>query len=334
MIIFHDAKSGRGGGQVVLEDLLARLVTRHAVGLVMPLAGRTAIAVPDGVVHWLSAAALVDGPPPGPLVLVANANASLPHVWWAARELRRKGMTVRTAAIVHNYPSDPVKGAATVGLLRRMDVAIVVEPGLCSLRADSLVPAWLAVPPRSRVADHPTGIGATGRVKSYGRPDPSKGLHLLADIFAALSADGVQCEVALGQPLDGQVRYERQLRTALHPWLVDGRRTADWVDPGDIFVVPSVSGEAACLSAQEAMSGGAVVVASRLGLMPYLSPSSTGVRTFPVGDAARATAEIRQVLAASADEFSRACLDNIAAVTARGDRWQAQTVQTLEALAG
>jgi len=334
MIIFFDPKSGRGGGQVVLEDLLGRLVPRGPVGLVMPAAGREAITVPEGVQHWLTPSALVDGPPPGPMVLVSNANASLPQVWRAARALRARGMAVRTAAIVHNYPSDRLKGTATLALLRAMEVAIVVEPGLCSLRADSVVPAWLSVTPRTTVADHRDGITATRVVKSYARPDPTKGMHLLPEVFGQLTADGLRCEVALGQALDGQVSYEQMLRDVLRPWLVDGRRTPDWIDPGDVFVVPSVSGEAACLAAQEAMSGGAFVVASRLGLMPYLSPGNTGVRTFPVGDTGRAVAEIRDALALSPADWSAACLDNVATITSRAGRWQEQTVALLEGLAG
>src|SRR5699024_8639070 len=148
-------------------------------------------------------------------------------------------------------------------------------------------------------------------------------------VFSDLTAAGVHCEVALGEPLDGQVRYEQRLRRQLAPWLVDGRRTPDWIDPGDVFVVPSVAGEAACLAAQEAMSGGAFVVASRLGLMPYLSPENQGVRTFPVGDPAAASRHIRDALGLPADTFSAACRHNVGTITERAGRWQQEVVELL-----
>jgi glycosyltransferase involved in cell wall biosynthesis len=329
LIVIFDPKTARGGGQVVLEDLLARLVPLTPTGLVMPDVGRAACAIPDDVQCWSSATGFVASPPPGPLVLVCNANAALGSVWRAATVLRRQGMDVRTVAIVHNYPSTPAKRAASLALLPRLDTAIVVEPGLAQLRKDSVIPPWLSVPPRSAPDDHAGGVRRTGVVKSYARPDSSKGLHLLPEVFGALADAGVRCEVALGDALDGQARYEEQLRRDLAPWLVDGKRTAAWVDPGDIFVVPSVSGEAACLSAQEAMSGGAYVVASRLGLMPYLSPEALGVSTFPVGDPAAATAAIRDVLARSDADFSAACQHNVATIAQRAGRWQDETVRLL-----
>src|SRR5699024_9658534 len=171
MIIFFDPKTGRGGGQVVLEDLVARLVPHVPVGLVMPHEGRNSVSISDDVICWPHVQAFADSPPPGPLVLVANANASLLDVWRAARTLTTAGMDVRTVAIVHNYPSHRAKHAATVTLLSRMDTAVVVEPGLCRLRSDSVVPAWLSVTPRSRPEDHTGGITRTGVVKSYARPD-------------------------------------------------------------------------------------------------------------------------------------------------------------------
>jgi hypothetical protein len=332
MMVFFDPKLGRGGGQVVLEDLLTRLVALGPVGLVMPDAGRAAISLPEDVMCWSTPTGFVEGPPPGPLVLVANANASLFDVWRSALMLTRRGMDVRTAAIIHNYPSHPAKQLATVNLLQRMDLAIAVEPGLCRLRPDSVVPAWLSVTPRSRVGDHAAGIQATGVVKSYARPDPSKGMHLLAELFPRLTAAGITCQVALGDALDGQVDYERRLRRQLAPWLVDGKRNAAWIDPGDVFVVPSVAGEAACLAAQEAMSTGAFVVASRVGLMPYLSPESTGVRTFPIANVDWALREITGVLALDSGRFSAECLANVAAIESRSGRWQEETLELLSRL--
>lgn len=329
MIVLFDPKTGRGGGQVVLEDLLARLSADTSTGLVMPISGQEAIEFSDEVQTWSSAGAFLASPPPGPLTLVCNANSALGQVWRVATALRREQMDVRTVAIVHNYPATPIKHAATVSLLHAMDSAIVVEPGLLRLRGDSVVPPWLSVEPRTQLEDHPDTIESTGVIKSYARPDSSKGMHLLPEIFAALTELGVRCEVALGDALDHQVRYERTLRRRLAPWLLDGRRGPDWVAPGDIFLVPSVSGEAACLAAQEAMSGGAYVVASRLGLMPYLSPEGLGVRTFPPGSPDGARAALRAVLDLSAADFSVACLHNVSTVAGRAGRWQAEVCRLL-----
>lgn len=329
MIVLFDPKTGRGGGQVVLEDLLERLVAHTATGLVMPSAGRDAITVSDEVQTWSSSTDFVASPPPGPLVLVCNANSDLGRVWHAATSLRRQGMDVRTTAIVHNYPSTPAKHVATVPLLRAMDLAIVVEPGLTRLRPDSVVPPWLSVTPRTRSEDHVGIIRRTGVIKSYARPDSSKGMHLLPEVFTALTEQGVRCEVALGEPLDHQAHYERRLRHQLAPWLVDGKRGPDWVNAGDIFVVPSISGEAACLAAQEAMSGGAYVVASRLGLMPYLSPEGLGVQTFPAGAPDAALAALDTALALGEDDFSAACAHNVATIAGRAGRWQEEVCRLL-----
>ena len=329
MIVFFDPKSGRGGGQVVLERLLTDARDIDRIGLVMPARGRAAIALPDGVTasDELSGA-LASAPPDDPLVLVSNANAAFPTVAGAARRLRRAGRPVTSLGIVHNYPSTAAKRLATTVSLARLDHAVVVEPGLLTLRRDAVVPPWLGVP-----ADHwfevLTRVQRSGVVKTYGRPDPTKGLHLLPKVFSRLEATGLQCRVALGTALDGHDRYAERLRAALAPWLEDGGRNHTWIAPGDVFLVPSVAGEAACLSAQEAMARGSWVVASRIGLMPYLSPAGRGATTFATGDPSAAVAEVLRVSALPPDAFDAGCRAGQQSVRDRAGLWYDETLALL-----
>lgn len=328
MIVFFDPKHDRGGGQVVLERLLELLAGEPDVRLVMPQDGFDAVSVPSYVQHHLSSAELT---PRGETVtLVANANSAFPDLVRTGRRLRAAGNTVRSIAIVHNYPESVAKGTVTKALLRFADVAIAVEPGLRALRADILTPSWLSVQDGARAAELSAGtIQRTGRVKCYGRPDKSKGLHLLPRIFTRLQSDGFTCEVALGKALQDQDSYRTKLAADLAPWLTDGPRTPAWIDPGDVFLVPSVSGEAACLSAQEAMSNGAFVVASRIGLMPYLSPTHQGMRTFAIGDVDGAVSAIREALTMPALDFSAELQGSTAHMAQRAGRWYDETVQII-----
>lgn len=332
MIVVVDTKTGRGGGQVVLEELLRELGPEVPVALAMPAAGRARLTVPSWVrQHDTLGAALAALGPGEPALVVANANAALPTLDRAARAARRDGRPVTTVAIVHNYPDGVLKGVATRYLLARTDSAIVVEPGLTALRRDAVVPAWMGVRP-SDVRPVPARVASTGRVKAFARADHSKGLHLLPAVFAALESDGVTCEVALGESLTGDRRYESRLRAQLAPWLVDGRRDASWLDPGDVFVVASTRGETACLAAQEAMARGAVVVASRIGLMPYLVPTGHGIRTFAIGDPDGAVAAARELLALPPARFDAESRAGAAVVADRAGRWYRDVVERLRTL--
>lgn len=327
-LVFVDNKEGRGGGQVVLEELLAACVQKVRVALAMPPAGRAAIDVPAGVHQFDDLGAALVAHRGMTVKVVANANAAFPQVITTVRRLpRERRAEVRTVAIVHNYPSTVPKAAATRLFLRQFDEAYVVEPGLLQLRADASVPPWLSIRPRDAVLAT-SEVRLTGRIKSYGRPDPSKGLHLLPELFGKVEGQWT-CEVALGDGLDGRDRYEDRLRAALGPWLVEGRRTVDWIEPGDVFVIPSVSGEAACLTAQEALAKGALVVASRVGLMPYLLPEGHSMRTFPVGDMSAAAAQVRGIGQLDPVRLSTACVAGAAAISARRGVWYEHMVEAL-----
>ena len=82
MIVFVDPKSGRGGGQVVLEHLLAELASCDVpLGLVMPEAGRRSLSLPHALTAGSSLSNVLSGRLAAePVLLVANANASFPAV--------------------------------------------------------------------------------------------------------------------------------------------------------------------------------------------------------------------------------------------------------------
>ena len=329
MIVLFDSKEGRGGGQVVLESLLRRFVDSETpVAVVMPAAGQRAISIPEPIITFDTEKDFLDASTPAEsYLLVSNANSSLPAVVRAGKALQTKGATVRTAAIVHNYAEKLVNRVATRVLLRKIDLPIAVEPGLAAMRKDIVIPPWLSL--ESAPAPLPRDVARTGKVKTFARPDHSKGLHLLPAIFRLLEENGYTGEVAVGQALQQQSSYKAQLESDLKPWAVTGSRTADWINPGDIFLVPSVSGEAVCLSAQEAMAKGAFVVASRVGLLSYMSPTSTGIRTFEVGDTSGAANTILEALTMDASEFADECHSGNAQIRDRAGLWYEHVVRLL-----
>ncbi|MFD5224636.1 hypothetical protein ACFWHT_03355 [Microbacterium sp. NPDC058342] len=330
-LMIFDPKLARGGGQVVLEDLLSHLQSEPDIHLVMPADGQQQISIPKSVNRHGSLGDYVSTLAPGePVVMVSNANSGMPSLVKTARSMRSQGHTVHTIAIVHNYPSDPVRAFATRKFLAEFDEAIVVEPGLTSLRADALTPSWLSLrTPLQTMADFPEGrITRTLRVKSYGRPDKEKGLDFLPQIFGPLSEAGYECEVALGNGFSLDKRYGDRLRRDLAPWLTDGSRNSTWIEPGDVFIIPSRT-EAACLLTQEVLSRGAFAIASRVGLMTYLSPDNVGMRTFPRGDTTTAVKVAREALEMDADRFSFECLEGVQLIEHRAGRWHEDVVRTL-----
>lgn len=330
-LMIFDPKLERGGGQVVLEDLLRRLHGEAGVHLVMPPVGQEKIEIPASVSRYADLEDFMLAMAPGrTAVMVSNANSGMPAMLRAARRLRSRGVAAHTVAIVHNYPSDPVRSVATKALLRQFDEAVVVEPGLTSLRADARTPSWLSLQqPLTRITDfRDRPIARTGKVKSYGRPDREKGLDMLPAIFGPLTELGYDCEVAIGSGFSEDDRYAERLRTDLAPWLVEGRRDSSWIEPGDVFVIPSRS-EAACLLAQEVLSRGAFGIASRVGLMPYLSPDNVGMRTFPRGDTRAAVRAAREALEMDEERYAWECLEGVRLIEHRAGRWYDDVVRML-----
>src|SRR5690606_17278916 len=129
-------------GQVVLEDLLARMATDPDIRLVMPDEGRTKIKRTQSLRSYGSLReATADPTLAGHVVLVSNANSGMPAVLSAAKVIRSSGRRVTTVAIVHNYPLNRRTRVATSYLLKRFDHSILVEPGLATLRPDSYIPS-------------------------------------------------------------------------------------------------------------------------------------------------------------------------------------------------
>ncbi|MEW9872757.1 hypothetical protein [Arthrobacter sp. HS15c] len=320
MIVFIDPYEGRGGGQAVLEEILGVFASRgHELLLAMPAAGRSKIVIPESV-ETCEISQLESVIADRPSVLVSNANSSHIKTLIFQHSLRKKGNVCRAIAILHNYPRNRLRKFAVKTAVARFDAAIAVEPGLSILRSDVVIPSWLSAAPKQPVISRDRSFDQK-IIKCFARPDPSKGLHLLPGIFAAMERLGFTCQVALGDALESNSRYVTKLTSDLSPWLVRGRRGPEWLEPGDIFIIPSVYGEAACLSAQEAMSRGAFVVASRVGLMPYLSPTNEGIRTFGAGSEKSAIAVLEEVAKLESSDFQSECLAGAREISRRNGRW-------------
>lgn len=327
LTIFVDRKTARGGGQVVLEELLARSAsTPDAVRVLGSVDSPSFLTLPDHVNIFTDPRAATSEVRGREVVVVANSTADFAWALQFAASLRGAAARVETVAIMHNYPGSIAKGLVTHGALSRFHRVIAVEPGLARLRKDAEIPPWLSIPSSVPL---PLVDGQTGTVRCFARPDRPKGLHLLPRIFAELSAAGLKCEVALGGAIDGDERYERGLRKNLAPWLVNGPRDPSWLNPGDIFIIPSTAGETACLSAQEALSRGCAVVASRIGLMPYLVPTGAAIQTFALRDQRGAVDATRRLTAMPKAEFARQCGEAATSINARAGKWYDHVAESL-----
>ena len=327
MIVISDPLARRGGGQVVLEELLRQFsLDNTPPALIMPTAGQSTITIPENVRRFATRDEFAEWSSNNPIThiaLVSNATRGYPRDLQLARKLRREGSTVSTIAIMHNYPGTIAKETLVRACLREFDHKITVEPGLVKLASDAIVAPWLApvgTAPIDDILPEET-IHRTGFIKAFARPDPSKGLHLLSRVFPVLESHGYRCEVALGDALEAKIHYESRLRTKLAPWLVDGYRTSNWVQPGDVVIVPSISGETSCLAAQESLLRGAYVLASRVGLLPYLCASGGAYSTFPTGDTASMIAAANSILDLAPTKFDSALRNSAREIASRSGNW-------------
>ncbi|KAB1661082.1 glycosyltransferase [Pseudoclavibacter sp. CFCC 13796] len=331
MIIFSDPMTRRGGGQVVLEELLRRSAAQlHDIRLAMPAEGREQIAVPEEVRAADDVAGLlpITEDVSQPIVFVSTVTRGYPADLLEVRKLRRRGHQIISVAIMHNYPETPAKTVATKLFLRQFDFAIAVEPGLARLCKNAIIPPWLA--PVSNDSEKTDGASAfTGEVKSFARPDPSKGLDLLARIYPRLEAAGLTCRVALGTALQDHVKYVSHLRSSLSPWLERSPRSASWINPGDLFLVPSIAGETTCLAAQEAILRGAFVITSRVGVLPYLSPELTSHVTTVTGDPNEMADAALRAARLSPEDFARRVLRGQRMIAERSGEWYEYTISRL-----
>ena len=329
-IVFIDRKPARGGGQVVLEQLLRRLPAGGQYHLIGHPDVSSILDVPHGVTIHSTVRGVVSSVASGRVQVVANATSDFGFTLRAARQISRAvPAQVDTFAILHNYPKDALRSALTRAFLTRFDRTVVVEPGL------------LRLAPR---ADVPLG--------SRRSPIPSLSPCVRSAEWSSVSLDPISSRVWISFPRYSRASIQRVFsawwrwampsmatRTtsvgsaeALSPWLVPGKkRGPDWIDPGDIYLVPSTRGEAACLSAQEAMDRGAGVVASRVGLMPYLMPSNGAVRTFKRGDTSQAASSVMELTRLSSSAFVRACEANRQAIRERSTFWYDYTIDAITA---
>lgn len=336
MIVFVDPYERKGGGQVVLERMLAHLnpAVLPPVVLCMPPDGRAGLDVPPWVLpvddlHRLRAH--VAGR--SHALLVSNANASHLPTLRVARHLRSRGTTVATLAVVHNYPRSRAREVALRAILAAFDETVFVEPGLLRYRPTGRVLPWLAAElPRGVTEVHDAGARRTGDVKIFARPDPEKGLHLLPRVLPHLEALGLRCSVALGTSMRPEGRYAARLRLDLAPWLATGPRSASWLAPGDIFLSTSLS-ETTCLAVQEAMLRGAFAVASRVGLMPYLEYNRGNVTTFAAGSAPDCVRAVRELLDLDDEQFSAAVARGATGIRERQGLWYREVGRLIDVMA-
>jgi len=114
----------------------------------------------------------------------------------------------------------------------------------------------------------------------------------------------------------------------LRDFAVEGERDAGWFQPGDLVVVPSRS-EMACLTAQEAMARGAVVIASRVGDLEEIIEDGRSGLVVEAGDVPQLRATIEQALRMPEDDFLTLARAGRARARERAGAWQGAFVSFL-----
>lgn len=329
-VLLLDQSGARAGGQMVAANLLEHLQLTSAA--------RCVAVLPDGPVHerlaripglvtvrpatrrqWLRACL------PAGLRhdwLVANSPRVLPFALAAKVLARVAGRRTRVAFVVHSNPSTTTKRRVVAALARGVDAVLPVAvtqwapPGRVPLPPLGLRTADIL--PRQTVEEN---LRTPRRVvKAMGRRDRVKGLDVYLDAVQALDVPGWAFELATAPGLEGDEDYEARLAGRAGAVAVVGARNAQWIQPGDVVVIPSRD-EAACLLAQEAMGRGAAVVASAVGDLPlYVRNGTTGVLVQP-GDAAELADALRRVTAMADEDVASMCRRAHQASAERADRW-------------
>lgn len=333
MILFSDPGRRRGGGQVVLEELLRRLSEFPIqLGLVVPDPSQPAIDIPSSVIVAPSAHKLIQDNPQihvKEIVFVANNNRGFPGDLLQIVAIRSK-IKVKAVALLHSYPSSVFRTMVVRQSLRQFDITIGVEPGLRTLDKRMEIAPWLA--PIAQGLTLPVDqqlIVPTHTIKVFARPDPSKGLQLLPEVFRQLSSVGFNCHVSLGHSLVANGRFIENLKNELAPWLEKEYKTSDWIEPGDIFLAPSIAGETACLAAQEAMLHGAFVVSSSIGIFPYLMPTKANILSVQTGNSRAVVDGVMRVISMPEKEFSERIHSGVAILRNRSGAWYDYVISRL-----
>lgn len=285
MIIFSDPYDQIGGGQQVLEALLNHdSLAAQSVGLIMPRAGSIKLSFPASVKLFENKDEFLNWVGNGKnrrIVFVSNSNRGLISDRAIRRDLSRLEFNVSHVCIAHSYGGNGLRKAILKRLQDECDVLVPVEPGLAIHRTNGIDIPWLSVLDANIYSKKPA-IPPTKIVKLYGRADRVKGFDLMPVVLKELCSRGYSCQIALSSSIDGDQAYERKIRRDLEPWLVAERKSSEWLNPGDIFLMPSRS-ETAALTVQEAVMRKAFVISSRVGIVPYLMSNSSSVSTLPPG---------------------------------------------------
>ena len=308
-VLFVDQYAGLGGGQVVLLELLRRLEGRVDRVLSAPPGPFRDAAVALGV--------RLGDDVGGASRVVVNGARPLPRVISKTRH-------VPVTFVLHSQPATPLRRAVLRACLPWVEVLPVAGRGRR--------PGWLPAPPLGLDAVSPRPLQDSDfrpwprTVKAFGRLDPVKGLDLLAEVLPGLQQrhPDLAVELAVRSSLEGRSpAYEEGTRRALGPWLVEGERSASWFGPGDLVVIPSRS-EAVCLTAQEAMAAGAVVVGPDTGDLPDLVPLR-----FRPGDASSLSEAVEKALALSPEQAAATAREGQRVVQERAGRWYDWAVEHL-----
>lgn len=295
-IILLDQYEEIGGGQVVLIELARQLVASRAeVYVVCPSGPLADACTAAGATHLVgvsprsastlrAAWSLVSL---RPTKVIANGGKVLPLAV-VVRLLASLARVRLTTAYVNHSSGGTWLRRTVIGSLARMVDAEIPVAGSFPRKVNSLDAPPLGLS-RAVATAIEEGCAPSGQrsIKAMGRADPMKGFDVLAEALALVGEDARDATfVALAPSLEGRKPdYERQLRQSLWKRLVEGRRTSSWFEPGDIVVIPSRYGEAVCLTAQEAMLSGCLVVAPPIGDLALLVRTGATGFSFRPGDA-------------------------------------------------
>ncbi|MDR0959399.1 MAG: glycosyltransferase [Propionibacteriaceae bacterium] len=333
IIIFVDRKQAKGGGQVVLEQLISNKIFENSIVYLLTsneLSKKMIIG--KNVKIFFSADRIFEDirsyPNNMTVALCSNTNSDLQGVARLAKKIRDNGRPVKLISIVHSYPRNIFYRKITKFLQSQYNICLSVEPGIsCSLPVTDN-PPWLSI---CEAGPQVNSAMPTRKVKTFARPDRVKGLDIVPDIYRSLEEKGLICRVALGESIDGDTKYEKYIRRSLSPWLEEFGKGPDWVEAGDIVLIPSLS-ETACLTAQEVISRGAYVVSSRVGILPYLFPEGGSIQTFPAGDISGALAAFNNVLSLDENQFCTACVTSSRIISSRAGLWYKYVANRLQSL--
>jgi glycosyltransferase involved in cell wall biosynthesis len=333
-ILFLDQYADVGGGQVVLLNLLRRLHGRVDLAVAAPPGALTDAAEGLGV-HVV----LLDPATPhgmaglvkrvqerSPERIVVNGARVLPAALacaFSAGAYVRGRKRPSVSYINHSAPGSSLRRAYIAGLLRFVDEVIPVAETQKRTRKTAPFPP-LGLEAHEIAASRQIPPSPVRAVKAYGRLDPMKGLDVLAQALTVVKValPDARAEVAVRPTLEQRDEgYGVATTRALRPFLVEGPRDSSWFSPRDIVVIPSRFGEAVCLTAQEAMARGALVIAAPIGdLAAFVVNRITGL-SFIAGDSASLARAIISALTMPEEELEGIAAAGRDLMGTRAEHW-------------